>query len=181
MEQKPLFVVCERFDASDGDRWKSYIDWAKIPKLTEVVSLDAVLCPTVLPELSAEDWEHNVQENFRLNYFYDLDHVIRRSAAIPRKNILGLYRNPGSPIGSPPGSGTFGFTGYDLIEEATHISALTNCGGFPKTFLNGELNEYGLISDFFRASEIRKLLPLNDPAEPHAKCELYAIWRLMER
>jgi hypothetical protein len=176
----PLFVARERFDASDGDRWEGCARWAKIPNLIEVVSLDTMLCPTILPDLSDEDWQHNVQEDFRLNYFYDLDYLIRRTAGILRRNILGLYRNPESHISSPPGSGTFGFLGYDLVEDATNISALTKCGGFPETFSNDELNEYGLITDFSRASEVRRLLPERNPAEPHAKCELYAIWRLVE-
>jgi len=70
--------------------------------------------------------------------------------------------------------------GYDLVEDATQISALTNCGGFPQTFSNTELNAYGLITDFSRASEIRKRLPEHNPGDHHARCELYAIWRLVE-
>jgi hypothetical protein len=176
----PLFVATERFDATDGDRWNSYVQWAKIPNLTEIVSLDTILCPTVLPDLSDEDWQHNVQADFRLNYFYHLDYLICRSAGVPRRNILGLYRNPDGHISSPPGSGAFRFIGYDLVEDATQISALTNCGEFPETFSNNELNQCGLIDDFSRALEIRRLLPEHNPAEHHAKCEMYAIWRLAE-
>jgi hypothetical protein len=80
-----------------------------------------------------------------------------------------------------PGAGDFIFMGYDLIEESTQISALTNCGGFPETFSNDELNRYGLISDFVRACEVKKLLPRHHPEEHHSKCELYAIWRLADR
>ena len=176
----PLFVATERFDASDGARWENYIQWAGIPGLIEVVSLDSMLCPTILPELSDEDWNHNVQANFQLNYFYDLVHVIRRSAGVSRRNILGIYRNPGRHLTSPPAAGSFQFMGYDLVEDATQISALTNCGGFPQTFSNTELNAYGLITDFSRASEIRKRLPEHNPGDHHARCELYAIWRLVE-
>jgi len=176
----PLFVATEPFDASDGERWESYTQWAKIPGLIEVVSLDTLLCPTVLSELSDEDWNHNVHADYRLNYFYNLDYLIRRSAGVSRRNILGLYRNPDVHISSPPAAANSQFMGYDLIEEATHISALTNCGGFPETFSNSELNEYGLITDFSRASEIRRLLPEHNPDEHHANCELYAIWRLAE-
>jgi hypothetical protein len=176
----PLFVATERFDPSDGERWESYVRWAKIPNLAEVVGLDNILCPTILPELSEEDWQHNVQADYRLNYFYDLKYLIHRSSSVPRKNILGLYRNPDNHVISPPGSDKFSFVGYDLIEEATQVSALTNGGGFPETFSNSELNEHGLMTEFSRASEIRRLLPQHNPAEPHAKCELYAIWRLFE-
>ena len=176
----PLFIATEKFDPSDGEAWDNYIRWAKISKLTEVVSLDSILCPTVLPNIADEDWQHNVHEDFRLNYFYDLDYLINRTAGVLRKNILGLYRNPDSHINAAPGPGAFEFTGYDLIEEATHISALTNCEGFPNTFSNDELNQYGLIAEFIRAREIRSLLPEHNPTEPHAKCQIYAIWRLAE-
>lgn len=118
----PLFIANERFDPSAGARWTDYIRWAGIPNLTEVVSLDCVLCPRIVTE----------------------------------------------------------FIGCDLIEEMTQISALTNCGGFPETFSNEELNNRGLIDSFARAKEIQRLLAQNNPDEPHANCELYALWRLRE-
>jgi hypothetical protein len=70
--------------------------------------------------------------------------------------------------------------GYDLIEEQTQISALTNCGGFPDVFRNEELNRFGLIDNFERASKVRSLLVQRHPEEHHAQCEMYAIWRLNE-
>jgi hypothetical protein len=45
-----------------------------------------------------------------------------------------------------------------LIEESTQISARNNCGGFPDVFANAELNRFGLMRDFQRASEVRRLL-----------------------
>jgi hypothetical protein len=74
----------------------------------------------------------------------------------------------------------FSFIGYDLIEEQTQISALTNCGGFPDVFQNEELNRFGLVNGFERAQEIRSFLAERHPKEPHAQCEVYAIWRLNE-
>lgn len=176
----PLFIATEKFDSSDDDRWNEYVQWARIPKLVEVVSLDSILCPAVCPDIKGEDWKHNVHEDYRLNYFYHLDYLMNRCAGVSRRNILGLYRNSDGHLDAPPGSGAFAFVGYDLIEEASQISALTNCGGFPNTFSNDELNEYGLIADFKRASEIRRRLPERNPTEPHANCRSYAIWRLDE-
>jgi hypothetical protein len=79
---------------------------------------------------------------------------------------------------SIPPAGGFDFIGYDLVEEITQISALTNCGGFPDCFCNAELNRFGLLDRFDRATEIRRHLLEHHPKEPHANCELYAIWRL---
>jgi hypothetical protein len=176
----PLFIATRRFDPSDGQKWNSYVEWAKIPSLVEVVSLDNVLCPKILHELEEEDWKYNVHEDYRLNYFYHLDYLMGRVAGVTRRNILGLYRNPDSHIDAAPATGAFAFMGYDLIEESTQISALTDCGGFPETFSNDELNMYGLIPAFARACEVRRLLPEHHPEEHHAKCEMYAIWRLAE-
>lgn len=176
----PLFIAKERFEPSAGARWDEYVRWASIPNLVEVVTLDSMLCPRLVTELIAEDWAHVVNEDYRLDYFTDLNYLLGRIATTPRRNVLGLYRNPESHINVAPASDEFTFIGYDLIEDRTQISALTNCGGFPETFSNQELNERGLIQSFGRAREIQRLLPINNPEEHHANCEMYAVWRRVE-
>ncbi|HXD01482.1 MAG TPA: hypothetical protein VN048_19255 [Verrucomicrobiae bacterium] len=180
MNTRPLFIATERFDPSDGARWADYLNFAKIPGLKEVVSLDTLLCRRLINDLIDEDWPHIVNEDFRLHYFLDLDYLIKRVEHVRRRNILGLYHNTETHIATPPGQGNFVFIGYDLIEEATQISALTNCGGFPNAFSNEELNACGLLPDFTQASTVRLLLAQRYPKEHHAQCELYAIWRLNE-
>jgi hypothetical protein len=175
----PIFLATQRFDRSDAARWIDYIEWAKIPGLTEVVSVDTLLCPHLIREFMDEDWNHIVNEHYRLDYFEDLSYLLKRVANMPRRNILGLYRNTEKAIIKPPAK-NFTFIGHDLIEEATQISALTNCGGFPEVFSNEELNQYGLLTRFDRAYEVRKMLATKHPQEPHAQCEMYAVWRLIE-
>ena len=174
----PLFLATEQFDAVDGEKWSKYFEWAKIPHLTELVGLDSMMCPRVITEFTDEDWSHIVCEDFRLNYFHHLDYLKRRVQNLPRINILGVYRNPETHITTPPTPESFSFVGYDLIEEQTQISALNNCGGFPDAFRNDELNHFGLLEDFVRATEVRCHLHERYPDEPHANCELYALWRL---
>jgi hypothetical protein len=176
----PLFIATERFDPSDGEKWQAYCQWAKIPGLVEVVSLDRILCAHLIKEFQEEDWHHIVCEDFRLDYFFHLDYLKQRVQHVPRRNILGLYRSPEVHIAAAPAAGDFGFVGYDLIEEQTQISALTGCGGFPDVFRNDELNRFGLVDGFERACEMRRLLAERHPEEPHAVCEMYAIWRLNE-
>jgi len=176
----PYFLAAERFDPSDGKSWQSYVDFAKIPGLNEVVSLDGMLCPRLIKELQAEDWNHNFHEDFRCHYFADLDYLVRRVSNFPRRNILAVFRNSISPASIDPSIGDFKFAGHDLIEDGTGISALTNCGGFPDVFGNDELNCFGLIESFEKACTIRRLLAEKHPEEAHAQCELYAIWRLDE-
>jgi hypothetical protein len=179
-EAEPLFIATERFDPSDGKCWVNYFEWAKIPALTEVVSLDCSLCQHLVKDFTNEDWQHIVNEDFRLDYFCHLDYLLGRVRNGTRRNILGLYRNPKVHITKAPAAEDFIFVGYDLIEEQTQISALTNCGGFPDVFANEELNACGLIPSFGRAIEVRRLLAEKHPEEPHAQCEMYAIWRLNE-
>lgn len=173
---KPLFIAVERFDPSDGEKWQKYFQWANIPSLTEVVSLDSLLCPHMVTQFQPEDWAYIVNEDSRLDYFNDLEYLLQRVAQARRKQVLGLYRNPDAHIEMAPAE-NFAFVGYDLIEEATQISALTNCGGFPDSFSNAELNRFGLIGTFDRAAEIQRQLQEHHPMESHAHCELYAIWR----
>ena len=149
MDTTPLYIATERFEPSDSKHWRSYAEWAKIPALAEVVGLDSSLCRHLVRELMDEDWDHIVKEDFRLDYFLHLDYLLTRVAHIPRRNILGLYRNPDQHITEPPGSQDFVFPGSaNSLRRRTQISALTNCGGFPKAFLNEELNQRGLISGF---------------------------------
>lgn len=174
---EPLFIAVVPFDPSDGQKWQDYCHWAKIPNLVELISLDSLLCRRIISEFLPEDWTHIVNENFRLNYFHDFNHLMRRTANARRRHVLGVYRNPRSHIQQAPAE-DFSFVGYDLIEEATQISALTNCGGFADSFSNDELNRFGLVDAFGRAKEIHRSLRKRHPEEHHAVCELYAIWKL---
>ncbi len=120
---------------------------------------------------------HNVQENYRIGYFYHLDYLMAGNAGREaQRNILGLYRNPDRHIDAAPAPGDFVFVGYDLIEEMTQV-ALTNCGGFPETF-NEELNQYGLLKG--RAIEVQEIIRAPSVESPNdVRCA--AIWRIEGR
>jgi len=65
----------------------------------------------------------------------------------------------------------FELLGYDLIEDRTGISALSNCGGgFPAAFADDEITKCGLIRSFERAKEVQRQLPRDYSKEPHAYC-----------
>lgn len=73
-----VYSAVKQFDPACGGAWQKYTAWSGLKQLREVVSLDLILCPTVFEDLIAEDWEHNVQENFKITLFHDLDYVVRR-------------------------------------------------------------------------------------------------------
>jgi hypothetical protein len=172
---QPLFIATERFDPSN-EAWPKYIAWSGLKQLDELVSLDSALCPTVLPKTKPEYWDHIVSEDFMLDYFTDLDFLNKEVAGIPAKNLLCVFRNPSEDPGAYVPNG-FKFVGYGLVEKDGGISALTNCKGFPNAFSNGELSQKGLLSTHSRAREVQEVLLQKYANDPHALCNLWAVYR----
>lgn len=173
---QPWFIATERFDASFGDKWTKYISWSGLSQLEELVSLDTMLCPSVLSEIKDDYWPYIVNADFLLHYFTDLSFLRRQLPDPGDFNLLKVFRNP-EDAPAPDTLGSFYLLGYDLVELNTATSALSNCGGFPEAFENGELNAKGLISSFERAVVIRAALRERYPNEHHADCDVWAISR----
>lgn len=175
----PWYLITERFDPGCGERWMRYLSWAKLPQLTEAVSLDESLCPRPKDGIRAEDWPHIVDEDFMLDYFTDLEYLLRRRGGAAGRNLLCLFRNPKEHPTPPSGPYGFRFEGYELEDVQGGISALTNCGGFPLAFAAEELNSHGLLPTLERAREVRKALRRHYPQEPHADCHVWALFRAL--
>jgi hypothetical protein len=172
----PWFTATEPFSPERGDSWVNYIEWSGLTQLKEVVSLDLTLCPPLLKKIQDDYWPHIVQEDFMLSYFLDFDFLAKQVAAIQRKNLLCVFRNPVQrPVA--PRVADFEFMGYDLVDIEGTASTLTNCGGFPDVFANSELSCFGLLPEFERAAEVQQLLRSLHPEERHANCHLWAIFR----
>jgi len=169
------FIATKKFDKSD-DAWEKYIAWSKLEQLDELVSLDGILCPTVLPEIKSEYWSRIVNEDFMQQFFTDPDYLAREIANIQRCNFLCVFRNPSVHPDSAVAKG-FEFVGYDLTDIQSSVSALSNCGGFPDVFSNDELSDKGLIKSHERARKVQIDLRLKYPYEVHANCHLWAIFR----
>ncbi len=72
----------------------------------------------------------------------------------------------------------FEFCGYDLVEMDTYISAITNCGAtFENAIEYGNLNEFGLISNYSVVVTTQIKLRDNYPYENHADSEIVEVWR----
>ncbi|MBL8211433.1 MAG: hypothetical protein JNK87_12005 [Bryobacterales bacterium] len=174
----PWFIATERFGPWDGDTWDSYVAWSGLTQLEELVSLDGLLCPTVLEEIKDEYWPFIVNEDFLLEYFTDFEFLMAQLGGIAHKNVLCVFFNPEEPPQAPQ-CGDFEFLGYDLIEREGSISALTNCGGYPDVFANSELSRHGLLMDFERARTVQRELRERYPDSQHADCNLFALFRLV--
>jgi hypothetical protein len=175
-----LYIATEKFDPSHGTGWQEYVEWSGLAQLTEVVTLDGMLCPFALPETKESHWPHIVTEDNMVNFFVDLDFLLSELADTRDLNILGVIRRPSVDVRSLAWDG-FVFLGYDLMDKDVGNSALSNCGGFPEAFVNSELSSVGLIPNFERAIEIQQTLRRTYyPPEHHADCDLWAIFRRQE-
>jgi hypothetical protein len=170
------YIATETFSPRDGDKWAGYVAWSGLAHLDEVVTLDHMLCPTVLPNIEDDFWPHIVNENFLLNYFTDLNFLLTKVENIPEKNLLCVIREPAENVPSSVDA-RFELIGFDLVETDTATSALVNCGGFPLAFKNDELNSKGLLSSLSRAKEVQNLLRERYPEEHHAKCDVWQVSR----
>jgi hypothetical protein len=175
---QPLFVAKRRFDRNAGERWQSYLHWSGLSHLREVVSLDTILCPTVPDELIPEDWEHNVHADYQTCYFRSLDYLRARVAGQTDLNLLAIMQHPSAAELAADSLPGFVFLGFDLLDVCGDVSALTDCGGFDDVFTSAELSPVGLLTGLERAYAVRDALRGRYPEEHHARCDVWAIWRL---
>lgn len=174
---EPLFLLTERLDPQCGEAWHTFRARSKLHHLTEVVSLDDLLCRHVVRELRTEDWRHVVNEDYMLHFFTDVQYLVRRGGSLARRNLLCAFRDPQQQPSPPASPYAFRFEGYDLADVDGSTSALTNCGGFPRAFSNEELASNGLLPSLARAKEVQEALAAHYPEEPHADCTVWALFR----
>ena len=189
------FTICHRFgpgwqerEGPDGWQdfsWSRYLGWSGLAQLEEVVGLDGVLCEPVVPpiseDLTIEDWDHVVSQDYRLHFYHHLDYLLGRIELQPGFQVLAAMVDPpedGAPVFDDE---RFEFVGYELLDVHGDISALTNCGGFPLAFDNSELNRFGLIDDPGRAYRVKGALRESYPEHSHAACDVWAVWRMRLR
>jgi len=174
---QPWYIATATFTPREAEAWAAYIAWSGLTQLDEVVSLDPMLCPTLLPEIRSNYWPHIVNEDFMVGFFTDLEFLLEETSATPERNLLCVYRNPAREPSAAVGPMPFEFLGYDLVDVQASASALTNCGGFPDVFAGGELSSKGLLRSFARAVEVQAQLRATRPGEAHANCDRWAIFR----
>lgn len=147
-------------------------------QLKEVVSLDGILNGLAFEPVfdSKYDWNFIVTDGEMITPFFNaMDYVPEKVKGLKYFNLLAVLKEPVKEKADLETD--FESVGYDLTEKNGGISALTNCGGFDETFSPTDLNEYGLISDFDKATQIQKELPINNLTEQHADCYVYEVWR----
>lgn len=181
-----IWYTARRRFGPERDDWQGFVRWSGLVGVDDLVTLDTGLCPELIDTLTREDWEHNVQQDYRVFLFRDLDYlrgrIGARSEIDESVNLLALLLEPTSTAeverrGAELAGGGFVFRGFELLDVHGDVSALSNCGGFPKAFEPAELNRFGLLDASTRAREVRADLARYYPDQPHAVCDLWAVWR----
>ncbi len=174
-----VFTATRAFDPRCGDRWEDYLRQTGLSHLAEVVSLDDYLCPTLPDDLFVdEDWQHNVQEDARTHMFHDLPYLLRRTRKYEQVNVLGVICEPTVSDVAAFKDARFVFKGFDLLDIDGGMSALLNCGFFPRAFAKQDLSSCGLLPELEAARSIKRRIGLAYRENPHSKCHIWAIWRL---
>jgi len=114
---QPWYIATETFTPRRAAAWEKYVAWSGLTQLHEVVSLDPMLCPTLLPEIDRDFWPHIVNEDFMLGFFVDLEFLLGRLPPVADRNLLCVYRNPPGMPAPPSGPLDFEFLGLIGLED----------------------------------------------------------------
>jgi len=171
-----LYTIRERLTSTPKQRFDSYRAFSGFSHITELVTLDSMMCPDLVDELRNEDWEHNVQKDFRTELFRDADYLLSRQPLDASKHqLFAALECPPAEVVVPRG---FTICGHDIMDSYFGNSTLTNCGPIPEAFKPTEVNELGLIDDRDRAFAIRDTMRKLQPDDPHlGACEVWLLAR----
>jgi len=166
---EPIFYKAERFFPNE-----KYEEFSKIHGRVEIVTHDCCLCRVIIDEHLFGDMEI---ESIYAGEVKSIEKLLK-SPLGESEQIIAYYKNPIENHTHHKLKDGFEFCGYDLSEEMTHISAITNCDDFfDKAIPYEKLNKFGLICEHQEALRIRELLGELYPDEEHAECEVYELWR----
>ncbi|TWT99831.1 hypothetical protein Pla108_07740 [Botrimarina colliarenosi] len=172
-----LYTLRERFTSDDSKAWSRYLAFSRFDHLTELITLDSMMCPDLIESLSPDDWEQNVQEDYRTTLFYHGEYLENRQPIDPlHQQVLAVCERPNGTEKLPA---SYMLCGYDLMDECFDNSPLTNCGPMPEMFSPSIVNPYGLLPELTLANEIRDKMRRLQPNDPHlGSCEVWAIARV---
>jgi hypothetical protein len=173
------YKAVKKFGPYDGKAWTTYTEWTKLSHLTELISLDGILCPSVIDFDYEKDTDYLVWETDGPDGYNSLPYLKEKIAVVnpSRYRVLAVVKEPVDECEKSQ-LPNFNFVGYDLVETQGYISALTNCGGFDETFLPADLNKYGLIQTYQKAYITKAELLKNNLDEEHAEFYVWAIWTM---
>ena len=174
-----LYTIRERLTANPQPRLDDYRAFSGFHHITELVTLDLMMCPDLVDELRIEDWEYNVQEDFRTELFRDSSYLLSRQRLDASKHqLIAVLECPPAKFVVPNG---FTICGYDIMDSYFGNSTLTNCGPIPEAFKPTDVNDFGLIDDRDNAFAIRDKMRALQPDDDHlGACEVWLLARRLQ-
>ncbi len=171
-----LYTLRERFTVHPQQRFDDYRMFSGFHHITELVTLDSMMCPDLIDELRTEDWEHNVQKDCRTELFRDANYLLSRQPLDASKHqLIAALECPPPDFVIPNG---FTICGFDIMDSYFGNSTLTNCGPIMDAFKPSEVNNFGLLDDRDRAFVIRDTMRALQPEDPHlGDCEVWLLAR----
>lgn len=171
-----VFAACRKFDSNCGDEWSRFVHWSGFHHIEEIVSVDTILCPSLIDTLIDDDWEFNIHSDYRTSFFHDHEYLKRRvKYDSSRHNILALTEFP-THLPAPPNG--FIHCGYDILDSFNSNSVLTNCGKHPTAYTTTDLNRVGLVDDLDRVTCIAEAIRDKNPDDDHCSdCRVWGIAR----
>ena len=171
-----LYTLRERLTANPQQRFDSYRAFSGFNHITELVTLDSMMCPDLIEDLRTEDWKYNVQEDFRTELFRDADYLLSRQPLDASKHqLIAALECPPARFAVPSG---FTMCGHDIMDSYFGNSTLTNCGPIPEAFKPADVNDFGLIDDRDKAFAIRDTMRTLQPDDAHlGACEVWLLAR----
>jgi len=171
-----LYTIRERFTPEPREGWRSYVSFSGFTHIAELVTLDSMMCPDLVTELRDEDWNFNVQEDYRTELFRDPDYLMARQPFDQSVHqLLGVVESPNGHETLPTG---FIQCGFDIMDSYFGNSTLTNCGPIPEAFMPSDVNNFGLLPDCGKAIAVRDTMRKLQPDDSHlGDCDVWLIAR----
>ena len=95
--------------------WDGYLQFAGLFGLQELITVDNILCPNLINDLTPEDWQHNIQQNNYLFWFRDWRYLQQRQLWQPQtQQILATWQTP-LDVKTPPEH--FQHCGFDIVDQ----------------------------------------------------------------
>ncbi len=171
-----LYTIRQRCTPETLEGWEGYIAFSGFTHITELATLDSMMCADIITDLVDEDWSHNVQEDYRITLFRDAEYMLNRQPLDPlRHQLFAILECPDGTESVP-----IGFTpcGFDLMDSHLGNSTLTNCGPVPEAFDPSTVNTFGLLPDLVTAMKVRDRMRRQRPGESHfGDCEVWLLAR----
>lgn len=170
-----MFFKVVRPISTESQEWLKYLSWRSF-KFTALDSLDNFLQPDLFEAHSTEDWQHCVNEDFKLNLITDLEYALNFAKKYPNARVLGVEIELEAAVEENEN-----LLGYDILDRYCANSLLTNWGKDDLSFIDQKLMPNGLLNHFDDAIYIRNKLRTEYPTDDHAsQCQIWAIFNVQK-